>query len=260
MTDTRIISRDSTQVTFTSWDGGRTLFQYECDDSKSPGHPAKYRHHFVRALEEAARRDKPLPRLSAQHVDFNGGMYLNIHMPDARLQGATFRNADLSNANLRGADLSGVDFSHAVLFNTDLTFANVAGAWFEGASLQGAKLGVNAGRVALERLKIVPEEGGFVGWKQCSGGDIVKLWIPENAKRSNATGRKCRAEFAEVLDIFDIKGNRSPHTAYSVFNDTFEYKIGRLVKCDTWHPDRFQECAGGIHFFLTRAEAEAWQM
>jgi len=30
------------------------------------------------------------------------------------------------------------------------------------------------------------------------------------------------------------------------------------VRCDKWDDDRWNECSGGIHFFLTRAEAEAY--
>jgi hypothetical protein len=28
------------------------------------------------------------------------------------------------------------------------------------------------------------------------------------------------------------------------------------VRCDKWNEDRWIECGGGIHFFLTRIEAE----
>jgi hypothetical protein len=28
--------------------------------------------------------------------------------------------------------------------------------------------------------------------------------------------------------------------------------------CDAWGEDWMQECSGGIHFFITRAEAEAY--
>ena len=52
---------------------------------------------------------------------------------------------------------------------------------------------------------IVPE-GELVGWKKLWEGKIARLRIPAEAKRSNATGRKCRAEFAVVLDIWDGVG------------------------------------------------------
>ena len=37
-----------------------------------------------------------------------------------------------------------------------------------------------------------------------------------------------------------------------------EYKVGQTVCCDEWDDDRWNECSGGIHHFITRAEAEAW--
>ena len=69
---------------------------------------------------------------------------------------------------------------------------------------------------------------------------IVKLLIPSDAQRLNATGRKCRASTARVLDLQDRQGNSLPPdtTAYSSF--------------DT---NRWNECAPGIHFFITRIEA-----
>jgi hypothetical protein len=53
---------------------------------------------------------------------------------------------------------------------------------------------------------ILPPEGDIIGWKKsgrhsefaCTQDVIVKLKIPASARRTNATGRKCRAEFAEV--------------------------------------------------------------
>ena len=81
---------------------------------------------------------------------------------------------------------------------------------------------------------------------------IVKLAIGENAKRSNATGRKCRAEYVKVLEVIGAEFGVSSHNAAVV------YKIGETVSCDKWDDNRWEECSGGIHFFLTRAEAEAY--
>ena len=36
----------------------------------------------------------------------------------------------------------------------------------------------------------------------------------------------------------------------------FVYRVGETVRPDAWGGDRWVECAGGIHFFLTRYEAE----
>jgi hypothetical protein len=80
----------------------------------------------------------------------------------------------------------------------------------------------------------------------------VKLRIPAEAKRSNATGRKCRAEFAEVLEVIGaekgVSTNFAPHK--------ITYRKGEVVRCDKWDEDRWNECSGGIHHYITRAEAE----
>jgi len=81
---------------------------------------------------------------------------------------------------------------------------------------------------------------------------LVKLMIPEDAKRLSATGRKCRASKAVVLDIVGAS------TAYSTHNSCFEYRIGETVYPDCFDEDRFHECSGGIHFFITREEAEQY--
>ena len=161
---------------------------------------------------------------------------------------ANLQGADLYRANLQGANLQGADLQGANLYR-----ANLQGANLQGADLRGA---INAD-LALAQTEIVPREGAFVGWKKCAGGKIVKLRIPEGASRSCATGRKCRASFADVLEIWDEYGNRAD-TAYSTYDPSLEYRAGRRVIADSWEPDRMVECGSGIHFFMTREEAEAY--
>ena len=76
------------------------------------------------------------------------------------------------------------------------------------------------------------------------------MLIPQKARRSNATGRKCRAEYAKVLRVFGAA------EGISQYDDKVVYRKGEMVKCDTWNEDRWTECGGGIHFYLTRIEAE----
>jgi hypothetical protein len=103
--------------------------------------------------------------------------------------------------------------------------------------------------LAQARTVILPE-GNLVGWKKCIGNVIVKLLIPQKALRSNATGRKCRANFVKVLRIFNGTEGISQHDGKTL------YRKGETVTCDTWNEDRWTECGGGIHFYLTRVEAE----
>jgi len=92
----------------------------------------------------------------------------------------------------------------------------------------------------------------LIGWKKCRDNTIVKVAIPAAAKRSHAFGRKCRAEFVDVLEVIGADRAISKHD-----NET-TYAAGERVTCDEWCEDWRQECAGGIHFFITREEAEAY--
>ena len=83
---------------------------------------------------------------------------------------------------------------------------------------------------------------------------IVKLLIPAEAKRSNATGRKCRAEFADVLEIIGGKKGKSDK------DNEFIYEVGKRMIPSGFDLNRWEECSTGIHFFITREEAEAYEL
>ena len=138
--------------------------------------------------------------------------------------------------DLSGSDLSGVD----------LTGAELTGVSFRGANLSRAK---NA-ELVIARTRIIGE-GDLIGWKKCANDVIVKLLIPRDAPRSHAFGRKCRAGFADVLEVFGANKGVSLH------DGTTEYVAGARVTAHEWCDDWQQECAGGIHFYITREEAEA---
>jgi hypothetical protein len=102
----------------------------------------------------------------------------------------------------------------------------------------------------LATTQIVPEFGAFVLVKKCRNNVIVTLQVPAEAKRSNATGRKCRVEFADVIAI------DGADEAVSIHDPSVTYRVGERVTCHEWNTDRWVECGGGIHGFLTRWEAE----
>ena len=80
---------------------------------------------------------------------------------------------------------------------------------------------------------------------------LVKLRVPADARRSHAFSRKCRAEFVDVLEIITAKVGIAQHDRET------KYRVGQRVTCHAWEPDWQQECAGGVHFYITRLEAEA---
>jgi len=179
------------------------------------------------------------------------------YLRDANLRGAYLRGVNLRGAYLRGADLRDADLSDANLSSANLRDANLRGAYLRGADLSGADLsgadlsGANNVDTAIAMTRILPE-GTLIGWKKLRDGVIAKLMIPEYAKRSHAFGRKCRAEFAEVLELHGAE------VGYSQHDSTFVYRVGDVVKPDLWSEDWQEECANGIHFFITRLEAEQY--
>ena len=159
----------------------------------------------------------------------------------ANLCDADLRYADLSDASLRCANLSGADLSGADLRDANLRYADL-----RGADLRDAK--------NLAFPIACPEKGSFIGWKKCRGDLIVELEICADAKRSSATGRKCRCDKAKVLSIVPPDGI-SAKKAVSEFDADFVYRVGEIVIVDDFDDNRWNECAPGIHFFITRQEA-----
>ncbi len=174
-----------------------------------------------------------------------------------------FREMDISHMNLSCTDLSNVifmdcsicyiNFSCAEMDNIQFRRCRIYACNFYGAHLSGSMFKNCILEISNSFLfPACPTEGSFIGWKACCDGKIVKLLIPEDAKRSSATTRKCRASHVKVLEIL---GNYS--FAHSFYDRTI-YEEGKEVFADYFEYDRWKECSNGIHFFITREEAEEY--
>ena len=173
----------------------------------------------------------------------------------ADLRGADLCGADLRGADLRGADLCGADLRGADLCGADLCGADLCGANLRGADLRGADLREADLRGAKGTYMACPTDGSFIGWKKASGY-IVKLQIPEDARRSSAGGEKCRCDKAFVIEIQNIDGtNADIETVCSDHDENFVYAVGATVEVSDFDDDRWNECAPGIHFFIDRRAA-----
>ena len=186
--------------------------------------------------------------------------YADLHGAD--LHGADLRYADLYDADLHGADLRYADLHGANLYDADLHGADLRYADLHGANLYDACLcDANLSGLTIAQTSILPDEGDIIGWKKAIALDgariIVKLLIPADAQRSNTTGRKCRASKARILDLQDQQGNSLPPdtTAYSSYDPDFTYQKGETIHVEDFDTNRWNECAPGIHFFITRIEA-----
>ena len=175
----------------------------------------------------------------------DGGERADLY--DADLCGANLRNANLCDANLRNADLRGAD----------LCGADLCGANLRGADLCDAK---NTDKTAWNAYTAFyplqcPETGSFIGYKKAAD-KIVMLEICADAKRSSATSRKCRCSKAKVLRITHLDGSDSGLTEVrSNYSKEFVYRVGEIAEAPDFDENRWNECAPGIHFFVTREEA-----
>ena len=220
-------------------------------------------------------------------ADLRGSDLSGADLSGAKLSGADLRGADLSGCNLSCADLSGSnlcrtnlsctylymanlsrtilsysDLSNADLCCADLSASDINGADLSGADLRGAYLsGADLSGADLSGAKNIncpiscPEKGSFIGFKKANGL-IIELEIPNDALRSSATTRKCRCSKAKVISITNLDGSPSDVTSIpSSWDSNFIYRIGDIVEVADFDTNRWNECAPGIHFFITRQEA-----
>ena len=208
-----------------------------------------------------------------ERANLSGADLRDANLSEADLRGADFSGADLRDANLSeadfsGADFSGADLSGANLCRVELWWANLCGANLCGANLRGADLSrADLSRADLRGADLreannipyipmaCPDTGSFVAWKS-AGNYIIKLLIPDDAIRSSATGRKCRANKARVLEIQNVDGEKVDiNSVESDYDSNVVYRIGQEVIVPDFEENRFIECASGIHFFINRQEA-----
>ena len=152
-------------------------------------------------------------------------------------------NRDFSWANLSGANLSGANLSRANLSGANLSRANLSGA-------------------NLPPCGVCPEVGAFVAFKKLEAGIVAELCIPADAPRLTPYGsRKCRAAWVEVVALYNASGAMlPPETIGQPWRGVGDvtYQAGHVTIADDWNDDPREECAPGIHFFITHAEAVVW--
>lgn len=217
------------------------LFTYECEDNS-----------VKKTVEEAVKQDVSLCMADLRDADLHGAnLYCanlrGANLRDADLHGTDLRGADLRDANLHGANLRGADLRGADLYYANLHGANLHGADLRGADLHGAK---NIPFIPIA----CPSDGSFIGWKKIKGC-LVKLLIPEDAKRSSATTNKCRCDKAKVLEIIDLTTNEHLD---DIINEEYAKcvcRVGEMVYPDKFDKERWKECSHGIHFFINKQEA-----
>lgn len=210
---------------------GKILFTYECENNS-----------VKKTVEEAVRQNISLCNANLYCVDLRGA---NLHGAD--LRSANLYNAILNDANLNKVHLNDAKVCWANLCDTDLYGADLHNADLRNANLNGAK---NIPFIPLA----CPCEGPFIAWKKVDNC-IIKLFIPEDAKRSSATTNKCRCDKAKVLEITNLEANKHIDEVINYNYARCVYKVGKMVYPDKFDDNRWIECSHGIHFFMNKKEA-----
>ena len=234
----------------------------DLQDANLQGADLRYAYLQDADLQDADLRYADLQRAYLRYANLQGADLRHANLRYAYLQDADLRYADLQDADLQRADLRYAYLQRASLQRADLQDADLL-----GANLYEAYVGESTTTIlSIAQTVICPEEGSFIAFKKALYEDaigrthecIVKLEIPADANRSNATGRKCRSSKARVVRIEDIEGNvidGSCHV-FSMHDRGFSYSNGAMVvPTEPFDDDRWIECAPGIHFYITRREA-----
>ena len=195
----------------------------------------------------------------------DGGERANMSgadMSGADMSGADMRWAVMSGANMSGADMRGANMRWAVMSEADMSGADMRGANMSGADMSGADMS-GANMRGVQHIESVqnlfypltcPEKGEYTAFKKADG-KIVELVIPADAKRSSSTSRKCRASKAVVVSITELDGTPAGDEVCSDYDSSFVYRVGETVEVQRFDENRWNECAPGIHHYITREEA-----
>lgn len=175
---------------------------------------------------------------------------IQFNMHDSRIYASQFEDWNITAMNKRRL----VKFTSDIFTESCLTFS----------SAQSKYMLITP--YCMGYYQTCPETGSYIAYKYAFVNTrynrkkvvIVKLQILENAKRSSAGGRKCRASAAQVLSISSVDHKTYYKKAFSYWNNSFIYEVGKIVKVNKFDNDRWEECAPGIHHFLTRQEAVAY--
>lgn len=221
---------------------------------------------WLRGEEDGIRADlgwTDLRNMNLSHTNLSAANLDYAILENSDLSRSDFIRTNLSCANLKNANLSYATLDHTNFSNACLAGANLKGAYLNNTILINTNLdGIEyKGKTKLFPLQC-PEKGSFIGYKAATIKrghlGIIELLIPEDAKRSSATSRKCRCSKAKVLSITSIDGAINYTFAYSHFDENFIYRVGETVEVKDFDENRWVECSTGIHFFITRGEATSY--
>jgi hypothetical protein len=204
-------------------------------------------------LSGADLTDADLRRANLSGADLTGADLTGADLRRAYLIGADLTWANLTDADLTGADLSGADLRRADLRCVDLTSADLTGAYLTGANLNFADLTDTILDNKEQCRKGITLTEPMIGYKKANSGKIITLEIPVGAKVFSINNNKRRTNKAKVIDM------QGKTKLSSKYDTSFKYHIGDEIDIIDFDERYNVECGAGIHFFLTREEAENYE-
>ena len=198
-------------------------------------------------LRRADLTSADLSHTNLTSVDLSGAV-----LTDADLTDTDLRRADLAFANLSDANLSGANLSGANLLETDLRRANLTGTDLICVDLEYADLTDTILDEKEQCRKGIVLTEPIVGYKKASGGKIITLEIPVEAKVFSINNSKRRTNKVKVIDM------QGETELSSIRDNIFKYHVGDEIDITNFDERYNVECGAGVHFFLTREEAEKY--
>jgi len=212
---------------------------------------------------------------------FDNSSFNDANLSDAIFEHCVFNHCVFCRTNFKSTRFNECMFIECTIVDSDLNDAVIPDSMYRYLDIKSRDN--KEGYCSCIPIAC-PSEGSFIGWKKVifevprmhipnafyptisnmyvpeRHEALIKLRIPEEAKRSSATGRKCRCEFAEVLSIEDLTDGVFLKSVTNKRNTALKpvltvYEVGKMVYPDDFDENRWHECTNGIHFFITKQEA-----
>lgn len=229
-----------------------------------------------------------LRKIKLMYFRFFVSSFYNVDFSESCFDGTTFINCTFIGCNFKNSNLSGAHFIACRFFGckfdgrTRIDKTNFSRVYFDSTDLRSLDFRyANIDRFTVSdtcemnynQLPLsCPAEGSFIAYKKVRNANlnlnarrtiynqhsyIAVLEIPADAKRSSAGNSKCRADKAKVIRFETLDGQvvNTNIKCCSCFNKSFYYEQGKTVVAKNFDENRYNECAPGIHFFVSRVDA-----
>ena len=197
-------------------------------------------------------------------VSFYQCYFINCYFYKAKINKASLISTTFQDCWIEKSNLNEVYFSRGAILQTTIEETSLNDCKLSDVVLRPAVVD----KVETLRTKFIScpgysstvPGGKITAYKKLQDEIIVKLTIPETARRVGRAGEKCRADKAIVESFYNCDGTEIPMTCgFSSWDESFRYEKGKVVVPSGFDENRWKTCGQGIHFFLTFEEARNYE-